>query len=163
MVVEIAGATPEDIRGILAEQGKFEARVGNATVFEGGEKDISNVCRSDASCASLTGCYPSQDGSYFCNFMFAVYLKESAAQRHADVTGRLSLDDTGNYLNESLVLLVDDRVVDELRISSDLRGQVTTQVSVQDQEAEQHWKMRRRMPGKIEQASDCSYHGKLAV
>ncbi len=131
MVVEIAGATPEDIRGILAEQGKFEARVGNATVFEGGEKDISNVCRSDASCASLTGCYPSQDGSYFCNFMFAVYLKESAAQRHADVTGRLSLDDTGNYLNESLVLLVDDRVVDELRISSDLRGQVTTQVSVQ--------------------------------
>ncbi|MBS3114368.1 hypothetical protein J4448_04665 [Candidatus Woesearchaeota archaeon] len=36
IVVEIAGATEEEIKDLLARQGKFEAKVGNKTVFRGG-------------------------------------------------------------------------------------------------------------------------------
>ncbi|MBU1129118.1 MAG: PDZ domain-containing protein, partial [Nanoarchaeota archaeon] len=41
MLIEIAGATPTDIEELISEQGIFEARIGNETVFTGGEKDIS--------------------------------------------------------------------------------------------------------------------------
>ena len=33
IVVEIAGATEDEIKDLLAKQGKFEAKIGNATVF----------------------------------------------------------------------------------------------------------------------------------
>src|SRR3989344_3481901 len=40
MLIEIAGATTKDIEEIVGEQGKFEAKIKNQTVFIGGEKDI---------------------------------------------------------------------------------------------------------------------------
>ena len=68
IVVEIAGANEEEVRNLLAKQGKFEAKVGNETVFMGGN-DITYVCRS-ANCAGIdpnTGC--SQSGNqWFCRF-----------------------------------------------------------------------------------------------
>jgi preprotein translocase subunit SecD len=130
MIVEIAGVAPSDINTLLGEQGKFEAKVGNVTVFEGGNKDISDVCRNDATCSGVRECFASQDG-YVCNFAFVVYLKEEAAQKHADVTSKLNLDPTGRYLNESLYLFVDNNEVDSLLIGSSLRGQVTTQISIE--------------------------------
>ena len=131
MIVEIAGATPSDIKSLLGEQGKFEAKVGNTTVFEGGEKDVSDVCRNDATCSGVRECSPAQGGGYVCSFSFVIYLTEHAAQKHADVTSKLSLDETGQYLNESLYLFVDGNEVDSLLISSGLRGQVTTQIQIQ--------------------------------
>ncbi|MBU0761253.1 MAG: MMPL family transporter [Nanoarchaeota archaeon] len=130
MLVEVAGATPADLEQLIGQQGKFEAKVGNVTVFEGGNKDISDVCRNDATCAGLRECFQ-VEGGYACNFAFAVYLKEEAAQKHADVTRNLSLDETGQHLSEKLYLFVDDKEVDSLSISSNLRGQVTTQISIQ--------------------------------
>lgn len=130
MLVEIAGATPADLEELVEKQGKFEAKIGNQTVFVGGERDISDVCRNDASCASITGCYPTEGGE-FCNFRFAIYLRQEAAQKHADITANLSLDETGRYLSEKLSLYVDDKEVSNLSISSNLRGQVATEVSVQ--------------------------------
>ena len=130
LLIEVAGATPDDLEQLISEQGKFEAKIANQTVFEGGEKDISDVCRNDASCAAVTGCLAVQ-GGYACNFQFAVYLKESAAQKHADITSNLTLDETGQYLSESLYLYIDDKEVDSLLISSNLRGQATTQISIQ--------------------------------
>ncbi|MEK6855281.1 MAG: PDZ domain-containing protein [Nanoarchaeota archaeon] len=131
MLVEVAGASPEDIEKLIAQQGKFEAKIANQTVFEGGEKDIGDVCRNDASCSSVTSCSPAEGGGFFCNFAFAVYLKEEAAQKHAAITSNLSLDNTGQYLSESIYLYVDDIEVDSLLISSELKGQVATQISIQ--------------------------------
>ena len=51
IMVEIAGANEEDIRNLLEQQGKFEAKIANQTVFIGG-KDIVFVCRS-ANCAGI--------------------------------------------------------------------------------------------------------------
>jgi len=130
MLIEVAGATPDDLEQLISQQGKFEAKIANQTVFEGGERDVSDVCRNDASCASVTRCDPIQ-GGYACNFAFTVYLKEAAARKHADATSNLSLDETGQYLSESIYLFVDDKEVDSLLISSSLRGQVTTQISIQ--------------------------------
>ncbi|MBX4212088.1 hypothetical protein KW787_01350 [Candidatus Pacearchaeota archaeon] len=131
MLVEIAGATPTDIRDLVGSQGKFDAKIGNISVFEGGKRDISNVCRNDASCAGVTSCFPVQAGGFGCNFAFTVYLTESAAQKHADITKAIPLDETGKYLSQKLYLYVDAQEVDSLLISADLKGRVTTQISIQ--------------------------------
>jgi preprotein translocase subunit SecD len=131
MLVEVAGATPADLEKLVAQQGKFEAKIANITVFNGGNRDISDVCRNDASCAGVTSCFQAQ-GGYACNFAFTIFLRQEAAQRQADLTRNISLStEDSRYLSESLVLYVDDKEVDTLRISSDLRGQVTTQIQIQ--------------------------------
>jgi len=131
LLIEIAGATPQDLEQLVAQQGKFEAKVGNETVFVGGQdKDVRDVCRNDATCAAVTSCFAVQNGQA-CSFQFTVYLSEKAAQRHADITENLSLDETGQYLSEKLYLYVDEKEVDSLLISSGLRGQTTTQISIQ--------------------------------
>lgn len=133
MLVEVAGATPTDLEDLVAKQGKFEAKIGNQTAFIGGNEDITSVCRNDAQCAGITGCSPLQDGSYVCNFAFTIYLSAQAAQRQADITRGIPLDVGGGglYLRENLSLIVDDEVVDTLRIGKDLQGRATTQISIQ--------------------------------
>lgn len=130
LLVEIAGATPSDIKELVGSQGKFEAKVGNLTVFESGEKDVSDVCRNDAKCSGITEC-PQVQGGYACNFKFVLYLTEAAAKRQAAATANLSLDPTGQYLSEKLYLFLDDKEVDSLNIGADLRGNVATEISIQ--------------------------------
>jgi len=131
MLIEIAGATPKDLRELIENQGKFEAKIGNETVFVGGEKDIASVCRNDATCAIIESCQQSSEG-YFCNFRFTIYLSEDAAKRQADITKDLPVNTTseGNYLSKKLDLYVDDILVDSLLISEGLKGRVTTQISI---------------------------------
>ncbi len=132
VLIEIAGATPKDLEQLISQQGKFEAKIGNQTVFVGGEKDISSVCRNDATCAGIEGCFENQDGSYYCNFRFSIYLSEAAAQRHAEITKNISVNSTpqGNFLSEKLDLYLDDKLVDSLLISEGLKGRVTTQIAI---------------------------------
>src|SRR3989344_5647651 len=133
MLIEIAGATPSDIRDLVAKQGKFEAKIGNDTVFRGGEEDIKEVCRFDATCSGIRSCSPQPDGTTVCQFAFVVYLSPEAAQRHANITSKLKLDpgQGGRYLDKKLDLLIDDVLTDSLLISEGLKGQVTTEISVQ--------------------------------
>ncbi|MEK6850628.1 MAG: PDZ domain-containing protein [Nanoarchaeota archaeon] len=130
MLVEVAGATPVDLQELVSQQGKFEAKIGNATVFEGGKKDISDVCRS-GTCSGIESCNPDQSRGYSCQFRFTLYLTEDAAKRHAAITENITVDETGQYLSEKLYLYVDDNEVDSLLVGVDLRGQVTTQISIQ--------------------------------
>src|SRR3989344_2153362 len=95
MLVELAGATPSDLRELVGQQGKFEAKVGNTTVFKGGEKDISDVCRNDAKCSGIRSCDQIEQGGISCNFDFVIYLTEEAAKKHAEITGNLGLDSSG--------------------------------------------------------------------
>ena len=130
--IEIAGATPEDLENLISQQGKFEAKIGNNTVFVGGEKDISSVARSGQD-AVVETCQPIEDGSFVCTFRFTVFLSEDAAKRHADITGKLETNYTSNgqnYLSEKLDLYLDEKLVDSLLISEGLKGFVTTQISI---------------------------------
>lgn len=132
--VEIAGATPEDLDSLISEQGKFEAKIGNQTVFTGGERDISSVARNPPE-AGVESCNQEEDGNYYCSFRFAVYLSQNAAEKHAKMTENLSINQsscTGEtcYLDQALDLYLDGSEVSSLRISEGLRGKVTTQISI---------------------------------
>ncbi len=133
IIVEIAGATEEEIRDLLAKQGKFEAKIGNETVFLGGN-DITYVCRS-AQCAGIdpqAGCQAVQ-GGYACRFRFTISLSEEAAERVAEVTEGLDtvIDDSGQeYLSQDLSLYLDNNLRDTLRISADLKGQAATDIAI---------------------------------
>ncbi|MEM4247436.1 MAG: hypothetical protein QXR48_01510 [Candidatus Woesearchaeota archaeon] len=132
ILVEIAGATEEEVKDLLARQGKFEATIGNKTVFRGGE-DITYVCRT-AECSGIDprrGCGRSGEG-WTCSFMFSIALSPSAAQRQAEITKDLKIitEHGGNYLSEKLLLYLDDQLVDELNIADDLRGRPVTDIAI---------------------------------
>ena len=133
MLVEVAGATPDELKSLISEQGKFEAKIGNKTAFVGGDKDITHVFRNDATQSAVYPPEQSSNGGYVSRFSFAIALSPEAAQRHADITEEVSIDpqSSGQYLSENLTLILDGEVVDELRISIGLKGQVTSQISIQ--------------------------------
>ena len=129
--VEVAGITQEDLKELVGQQGKFEAKIGNDTAFVSGEKDITFVCRNDATCAGIETCQPDSSGAYFCKFRFSISLSPEAAERHARITQNLTLDQTNSqYLSKKLDLYLDDTLVDSLFIGADLRGAVTTQIQI---------------------------------
>jgi preprotein translocase subunit SecD len=108
-----------------------EPSLGNETVFVGGDRDVASVCRNDATCARIESCQQDSSGSYFCKFIFTIYLSEEAAKRHANITGNMEVNATNpEYLSKPLDLYVDDIITDTLLISRDLKGQVTTQISI---------------------------------
>jgi len=135
MLVEIAGATPKDLDNLISQQGKFEAKIGNESVFVGGNNDITYVCRDDATCAGIESCTPSQQGGYLCNYRFTIHLSEEAAKRHADITSKLNVNISAGlgerYLDKQLDFYVDDKLSTSLYISEGLKGQVATQISIQ--------------------------------
>jgi preprotein translocase subunit SecD len=133
IVVEIAGANEEEVKELLAKQGKFEAKIGNETVFLGG-KDITYVCRT-ADCSGIDpqyGCQESTDG-YGCRFRFSITLSKEAAERQAGVTKNLDVVYEGisqGYLAQNIDLYLDDVLVDSLRIGSELKGNPVTDISI---------------------------------
>ncbi|MAG39014.1 hypothetical protein CMO90_02905 [Candidatus Woesearchaeota archaeon] len=132
IVVEIAGANKEEVRELLSKQGKFEAKVGEQTVFKGGD-DITYVCRH-AECSGIdpnAGCGSSGDG-WSCRFRFSIALSPVAAQTQADATNNLTIVSEGSqsYLNESLDLFLDNQLVDTLRIGSELKGNPVTDIVI---------------------------------
>jgi len=132
MVVEVAGATPKELEELIGQQGKFEGKIGNETVFVGGNKDITSVCKNDAQCAGIRNCNPTQDG-YYCQFDFAIYLSEEAAKKQANITNLLSINITSSgdrVLSKNFDLYLDDKLVDSLQISADLKGKITTSISI---------------------------------
>jgi preprotein translocase subunit SecD len=131
ILVEIAGANEEEVKELLSKEGKFEAKIGNDTVFVGG-RDITYVCRS-ADCAGIdpTGCGRSGDG-WSCRFRFSISLRQDAAERQAELTRNLDVITEGgqDYLSEKLTLFLDDAQVDELNIGSDLKGRPVTDIEI---------------------------------
>ncbi len=132
ILVEIAGATEDEVRELLAKQGKFEAKVGNRTVFVGGT-DITYVCRS-ADCAGIDpmqGCGKSGE-QWVCRFRFSISLSQNAAQKVADATKDLEIvsEEGQQYLSEKLKLYLDDNLVDELNIHADLKGKASTDIQI---------------------------------
>lgn len=134
MLVEIAGSSPSDLQDLIAKQGVFEAKIGNETVFTGGDEDITYVGRTGLD-AGISECFPIQDGEV-CNFRFTIFLSEEAAERHADVTSKLdvNLSTGGKYLEKQIDFYLDGKLTDSLNIGADLKGQVTTRIQISGSE-----------------------------
>lgn len=134
MVIEVAGATPAELQDLIGKQGKFEAEIGNDTVFVGGKQDITAVCKSDPSCAVIRECYDASNGNpAYCKFSFAIYLSPEAAQRQADLTANLSINISQSgerMLSKNIDLYLDNNLVDSLGISADLKGKAATEISI---------------------------------
>ncbi|MEM0465159.1 MAG: hypothetical protein QXW97_00480 [Candidatus Pacearchaeota archaeon] len=129
MLVEVAGATPSDLKDLISKQGKFEAKIGNETVFIGGEEDITYVARTGEQ-SGVYSCGAYQNGE-ICNFRFAITLSEKAAKRHADITQNLNVNSSNpEYLDKQLDLYLDDQLVQSLYIGKELKGSETTQISI---------------------------------
>jgi preprotein translocase subunit SecD len=132
VLVEIAGAKEEEVKELLAKQGKFEAAIANETVFRGGQ-DITYVCRS-ADCSGIdpmSGCGKTGD-LWACRFRFAISLSPEAAERQAEATKGLDIvvENKEEYLSEKLILYLDDAQVDELFIGADLKGRAVTDIQI---------------------------------
>ena len=127
MGIEIAGSSPDDLEELIAKQGKFEAKIGNETVFVGGDKDITHVARVGQD-SLITECNSDGQGGEYCNFRFTIFLSEEAAQRHADITDKLTIN--GSYLSEKLDFFIDSQLTSSLSIGTSLKGTVTTEISI---------------------------------
>ena len=134
IVVEVAGANQEEVKELISKQGKFEAKIGNDTVFRGGQ-DITYVCRSSECAFAINprrGCGQSSSGLYYCSFTFSITLSPEAAKRQAALTSDLSVVTEGgeDYLSKNLDLYLDDELVDTLRIGADLKGRPVTDIAI---------------------------------
>ncbi len=134
ILIEIAGANQEEVTELLSKQGKFEAKVGNTSVFRGGN-DITYVCRT-ADCSGIDpqrGCGQTAQNQWACSFRFSISLSPEAAQRQADATKDLDVvpEQSGQeYLSEKIYLYLDDGLVDELNIGADLKGKAATEIMI---------------------------------
>ena len=129
IIIEIAGASREEIVDLVSKQGKFEAKIGDEIVFRGGT-DIKSVCRSPE-CAGISfqnGCYQIEGGEWQCRHQFSVGVSTESAQKHSDITSKLTLEN--GYLSEKLDLYLDDELVNSLFISENLQGLVATTFSI---------------------------------
>ncbi len=133
VIVEIAGVTQERVTELISEQGVFEAKIGNKSVFTGGD-DVTYVCRS-AECSGIDsqrGCNQQQNGRWICGFRFQISLSPDAAERQADITRNLSVVEGqgGGYLSKPLDLYLDGEKVDSLQIAASLQGSAVTDISI---------------------------------
>ncbi|MEM4267790.1 MAG: hypothetical protein QXK37_03070 [Candidatus Woesearchaeota archaeon] len=134
VLVEVAGANEDEVKDLIGRQGKFEAKIGNDTVFRGGQ-DIKFVCRS-ADCSYAVDprkpCGSIGSGVYQCSFEFSITLSPEAAARQAELTKDLEVIKEGSfdYLSENLDLYLDNELVDTLRIGADLKGKPVTNIAI---------------------------------
>lgn len=129
IMVEVAGVNEAEVKELISRQGKFEAKVGNVSVFKG--NDIIEVCRS-AQCSGIDyragGCQQLAPSEWACPFFFSITLSQEAAQKQADAT--MSLPVIEGYLADKLFLYLDDELVDELNIAESLKGKPSVSVQI---------------------------------
>lgn len=141
IMVEVAGINEDEVKDLLSQQGKFEAKIGNEVVFSGGD-DIVYVCRS-SECSGIDpnyGCRFLDGQTEVCNFRFTITLSKKAAERQAQITKDLAVitvDESGNpisqnnqYLNETLDFYLDNELVDSLNIGKSLKGNAVTDIQI---------------------------------
>ena len=132
VLIEIAGVSSDEVENLIAAQGKFEAKIANQTVFEGGKKDLPFVCKGDGACSGIRACNQADNG-YQCQFEFAIKLSQESAKRHASVTKDLKIiqtPDGRSILDKNIDFYLDSQLVDSLQIGTDLKGQETTDIAI---------------------------------
>ncbi|MFZ5955069.1 MAG: hypothetical protein ACOYT4_01465 [Nanoarchaeota archaeon] len=130
MLVEIAGSSPSDLEELVTKQGKFEAKIGNETVFTGESEDITYVGKTGKD-AGVYECYTISSGEA-CKFMFTITLSPTAIERYANVTKNIPINKSNpEYLEKTIDFYVDGVLLESLLISKDLKGSYEPKHSLQ--------------------------------
>lgn len=132
IIIEMAGATKQEVAELIGSQGVFEAKIKEEVIFTGGKEDISSVCRNDGTCAGIRDCSEVSDG-YTCRFEFRITLTQKAAKSFAGITEDIPVNfsTTGEeYLSEKLDFYLDGESVDSLNIAADLKGVEATNILI---------------------------------
>ncbi len=134
VLIEIAGASREEVIDLVSNQGKFEAKIANKTIFVGGQ-DIKSVCR-DTSCSgvALQSCGQSETGQWFCRYNFRIDITPKSAEKFAQVTSTIPIEYDSkteeNYLTKQIDLYLDNSLVESLNIAAGLKGEATTSITI---------------------------------
>lgn len=114
-----ASVSVDNIQQLLEHEGKFEAKIGNDTVFTG--DDIISVCVTGVDCVSRVR---AAQGGFL--FEFGLTISEQGAERFANITSGLSIASIGSncYLNDTISFFLDDESLEgsDLRIGCSLQG-----------------------------------------
>ncbi|MFT4343778.1 MAG: MMPL family transporter [Candidatus Woesearchaeota archaeon] len=141
ILVEVPGASQEEVTQLVSQQGRFEAKISGDVAFRGGD-DIRSVLRGAdrAGIDPQQGCGQLADGTWSCRFFFGIILSNEAAQRQADITRNIptvTVDEFGaalprdrQYLSEQLDFYLDDVLVESLNIGADLKGRAVTDIQI---------------------------------
>jgi preprotein translocase subunit SecD len=109
VVVEAAGLTEQDVEELLASQGIFEGKINNITVFTGDDVRVDKT--------GIRMMKDSRTGAY--SYSLPMMLSPEAARKFADVTEMLfPTGQGGAYLDKTLDLYIDGKLIDSLQISS---------------------------------------------
>lgn len=127
--IEFAGVSEEEVKDLLEREGKFEAKIGNKTVFTG--EDILSVCLTPMQCVSRITPVPVSGGKTVWKFEFQLDISKEGAQRFANITKGLSRGECsfeGCYLNETIDFYIDGELIKggSLKISLGLQGKEET-------------------------------------
>jgi preprotein translocase subunit SecD len=130
-IVEMAGATLDDVEKLLSAQGKFEAKIDGVLVFSGDDVVSVEKRASEGAGVQLQSC-SMVEGGYACRYQFPITLSGAAASRQAELTRNLTVvrDGGSSYLSSPLHLYLDDVLVTELSIGSELQGRVIPTISI---------------------------------
>jgi len=127
IIVELP-ESEENLIKIIQREGKFEAKINNTTVFTG--KDIIAVHTYSPE-GGIQTCYKTQEG-WVCKFYFTIYLNKNAAKTFAEITKHIPIifEDGQAYLKEDLVLYLDGKEVDRLKISAEVKGMILDRATI---------------------------------
>jgi preprotein translocase subunit SecD len=117
----------EDIKNFILKEGKFEAKIGNETVFTG-----ENVVCVDCQKTLKDSCVKEDNGYYLCRSQISLELDDKAAKMFANITKNLKVLGSGenSYLNETIDFYLDGKLISNLTISGDLKGREATHVVI---------------------------------
>jgi len=120
-------STEKELIEKIKEQGFFEAKIKNQTVFTGADiiSILSDPQHSGLECDTY-------QGTWVCSYYFTLVLSKDAAKRFANITKDIpvSIESGGRYLEEKIYFYLDGNLISDLYIDASLRGVEASQVLI---------------------------------
>lgn len=123
ITVEIPGVNEDEVKALLKQEGKFEAKVDGQTIFGGGKKDILSVCMTgqcsyvDQTCQESTN--SDGENEYSCGFFFSMTISQAAAERQ--YAALVNSIDLGTHLNKNISLYLDGEFIEALTYQDEFK------------------------------------------
>jgi len=113
IIIESLSSNKNDIYELISRQGKFEATIGNETVFTG-----NNVLKvfNDPNHAGLERCGPSGNGEFVCTFSFSIEIDSKGGDNFFEKTSNSEV--MGNYLADKICFNLDGQQITCLNIAT---------------------------------------------